>query len=134
MHSRTLILLLSLILVFPAGCSQKKQISGKNYIPKEVLVDVLVDLHLVDGITNDRKFYRKYEGVDSIDVLGPILEKYQLTQQMFDTTIYEYSRYPTLMDEVYNEVLMKLNIMIDETDQEELSIPEESAKPPRNPS
>ena len=134
MHSRTLILLLSLMLVLPAGCSQKKQISGKNYIPKEVLVDVLVDLHLVDGITNDRKFYRKYEGVDSIDVLGPILEKYQLTQQMFDTTIYEYSRYPTLMDEVYNEVLMKLNIMIDETDQEELSIPEESAKPPRNPS
>jgi len=125
MHSRPLILLLSLMLVLPAGCSQKKQISGKNHIPKEVLVDVLVDLHLVDGITNDRKFYRKYKGVDSIDVLGPVLEKYQLTQQMFDTTIYEYSRYPALMDEVYNEVLMKLNIMLDENDQEELSIPEE---------
>jgi hypothetical protein len=125
MHFRNLIILLALVLVIPIGCSEKTQITGKEYIPKETLVDVLVDLHLVDGITNDRKFYRKYEGVDSIDLLGPILEKYELTQKMFDTTIYEYSRHPDQMDEVYNEVLMKLNIMLDENDQEEdeLSIP-----------
>ncbi len=125
MHFRNLIILLALVLVIPIGCSEKTQITGKEYIPKETLVDVLVDLHLVDGITNDRKFYRKYEGVDSIDLLGPILEKYEVTQKMFDTTIYEYSRHPDQMDEVYNEVLMKLNIMLDENDQEEdeLSIP-----------
>lgn len=128
MHLRNLLILLTLVLVLPTGCSEKTEITGKEYIPKEVLVDVLVDLHLVDGITNDRKFYRKYEGVDSIDVLGPVLEKYELTEQMFDTTIYEYSRRPDQMDEVYNQVLMKLNIMLDENDQEEeeeISIPKE---------
>jgi uncharacterized protein DUF4296 len=125
MRSRTFIFLLSLMFFIPVGCSKKKQISGKIYIPKEVLVDVLVDLHLVDGLTNDRKFYRKYTMVDSIDVLGPVLEKYEITQQMFDTTLYEYSHYPVLMDEVYNEVLMKLNIMLDENDQEEFMKPEE---------
>lgn len=118
-YQRSLIILLSLVLILPIACSGKKEISGKVYIPKEVFVDVLVDLHLVDGITNDRKFYRRYEGVDSIDVLGPVLEKYDLTLQMFDTTVYEYSRHPDLMDEVYNEVLMKLNIMLDENDQDE---------------
>lgn len=125
MHLRNLLILLALALVSPSGCSEKAQIKGKEYIPKETLVDVLVDLHLVDGITNDRKFYRKYEGVDSIDLLGPVLEKYELTKQMFDTTIYEYSRHPDQMDEVYNQVLMKLNIMLDENDQEE----EEISKP-----
>jgi hypothetical protein len=105
--------------MIPSGCSKKKQISGKEFVPREVLVDVLVDIHLADGITNDRKFYRRYEGVDSIDLLGPILEKHNITLHMFDTTMYEYSRYPLLLDQVYNDVLMKLNIMLDEIDQEE---------------
>jgi hypothetical protein len=112
-------IILILTLLIAAGCQKKKQISGKEFVPREVLVDVLVDIHLVDGITNDRKFYRRYEGVDSVDLLGPILEKHNITLQMFDTTMYEYSRYPLLLDQVYNDVLMKLNIMLDENDQAE---------------
>jgi hypothetical protein len=119
MPSRILFLLLSLMLVISAGCSKKTQITGKAFIPRDDLVDLLVDLHLVDGITNDRKYYRAFEGVDSIDLLGPILEKYHVTKQMFDTTIYEYSRYPEIFDQVYNDVLMKLNIMLDENDLED---------------
>jgi hypothetical protein len=119
MLPRSFYLLLLLIILIPEGCIRKKQISGKEFIPREVFVDVLVDIHLMDGITNDRKFYRRYENVDSIDYLGPIFEKHQVTLQMFDTTMYAYSRHPELMDQVYNDVLMKLNIMLDENDQEE---------------
>ena len=39
---------------------------------------------------------------------------------MFDTTMYQYSRYPEIFDEVYNEVLTKLNIMLDENDLDEI--------------
>lgn len=116
MPSRILLLLLSLTLVTLIGCSKKNEISGKEFVPRDELVDMLVDLHLVDGITNDRKFYRSYEDVDSIDLLGPILEKYQVSKQMFDTTMYEYSRHPEIFDQVYNDVLTKLNIMLDEND------------------
>ena len=120
MRSRILLLLFCLLLVFVAGCSKKTQITGKEFIPREELVDLLVDLHMIDGITNDRKFYHKYEGVDSIDMYGPIFEKYQVSQEMFDTTLYEYSRYPEIFDQVYNDVLMKLNIMLDENDIEDI--------------
>ena len=92
-------------------------------------MDVLVDIHLVDGITNDRKFYRKYTEVDSVDVLGPIFEKHHVTRQMFDTTMFVYSRYPDLMDQVYNDVLMKLNIMLDENDREDEEASGEISKP-----
>ena len=119
MHFRAFYLLLLLVVLIPDGCIGKKQISGKEFIPREVFVDVLVDIHLMDGITNDRKFYRRYENVDSIDYLGPIFEKHRVTLQMFDTTMYMYSRNPELLDQVYNDVLMKLNIMLDENDQEE---------------
>ncbi len=120
MPSRILFLLLSLMLITLVGCSKKTEISGKAFVPRDELVDMLVDLHLVDGITNDRKFYRSYEEVDSVDLLGPILEKYQVSQQMFDTTMYEYSRYPEIFDQVYNDVLTKLNIMLDENDLEDI--------------
>lgn len=105
--------LLALILLGIMACQQKKSISGDEFIEREVLVDVLADIHLADGLSNDRKFHRRYD-VDSIDILSPILEKYQVTRQMFDTTMYVYTRNPELLDQVYSEVLIKLNVKMDE--------------------
>jgi len=120
-YSTFLILLLALTLT---ACKKQKTITGKEFIEREVLVGVLVDIHLIDGVTQDRKFSRSYD-VDSVDILTPILEKHQVTRQMFDTTMYVYSRHPLLLDEVYNDVLIKLNVMLDENNkEEEASTPE----------
>lgn len=120
MYSRILLLSLSFLLLFPTGCSKKTEITGDAFIPRDEFVSLLVDLHLVDGITNDRKFYRMYEGVDSIDLLGPILEKYEISKQKYDTTLYQYSRHPEIFDQVYNDVMTRLNIMLDENDLEDI--------------
>ncbi len=111
------ILLLILITLTPA-CEKKKSITGKAFLKREVLVNVLVDLHLADAVTNDRKFNRKYDA-DSIDILSPILEKHQVSREMFDTTLTVYSQYPELFDQVYNDVLIKLNVMLDENDKKD---------------
>lgn len=111
-------LLFLILLLVCSACKKEKSIKGKEFIDREVLIDVLVDLHLMDGVTMDRQFGRKYDA-DSIDVVTPILEKYQVSRQMFDTTMYVYSRNPELLDEVYNEVLIKLNVMLDENSKEE---------------
>lgn len=100
------------------ACKKDKPIKGKEFIKREVLIEVLVDIHLMDGVSQDRQFGRKFDA-DSIDVLTPILEKYQVSRQMFDTTMYVYTRNPNLLDEVYNDVLIKLNIMLDENSKEE---------------
>jgi len=118
------ILILLLMLAF-AACKKEEQITGKEFAKREVLIDVLVDIHLMDGVTQDRKFGRMYD-VDSVDILTPILEKHQISRQMFDTTLYVYSRKPELLDEVYNEVLIKLNVMLDENNREEPSSTPES--------
>lgn len=115
------LLLLILVLAVPA-CKKKDSISGKAFIKSEVLVDVLVDIHLADGVTNDRKFNRKYDA-DSIDVLSPILEKHKVSRKMFDTTLVVYSQHPELFDQVYNEVLIKLNVMLDENDKDPVTEP-----------
>ena len=118
------ILILLLALTFTA-CKKQKKITGKEFIERDALVGVLVDIHLMDGVTQDRRFNRKYDA-DSIDILTPILEKHQVTRQMFDTTMLVYSRHPILLDEVYNDVLIKLNVMLDANNKEEAaSKPEE---------
>jgi len=111
------ILILLLVLTFTA-CQKKKSITGDEFIERDVLVDVLVDIHLMDGVTQDRKFGRKYD-VDSLDIFTPILEKHKVTRQMFDTTMFVYSRNPDLLDKVYKDVLIKLNVMLDENNKEE---------------
>jgi len=111
--------LVLLLLMIPfISCQDKESITGKEFIEREVLVDLLVDIHLADGITNDHKFNRKYD-VDSIDILTPILDKYQVTRQMFDTTMYVYTRNPEILDLVYNDVLIKLNVMMDKFSKED---------------
>ncbi len=118
------ILILLLVLTFTA-CQKNKSIKGDEFIEREVLVEVLVDIHLMDGVTQDRKFGRKFD-VDSLDIFTPILEKHQVTRQMFDTTMVVYSRNPELLDQVYKDVLIRLNVMLDENNkEEEASRPEE---------
>ncbi|MGW8315540.1 MAG: DUF4296 domain-containing protein [Bacteroidales bacterium] len=117
MRIRTGVFLWFVALLIFTGCLQKKNIKGDAFVEREVLVDMLVDIHLAEGVSNDRKFHHRFEA-DSVDMLGPILQKYGVTRQKFDTTMYTYSRYPELMDEIYNEVLIKLNVMLDENDQE----------------
>ncbi len=108
--------LLAVLPVLLASCSNEPEVTGDAFVPREVFIDVLVDIHLVDGITQERMFYRRYKDVDSIDVLSPIFDKHGIDAASFDTTMYAYSRYPELYDQIYNEVLMKLNMMLDELD------------------
>lgn len=113
-------LLILFLILASTACQKKQSISGKEFIERDVLVDVLVDIHLMDGVTQDRKFSRIYEA-DSLDILTPILDKYQVNKQMFDTTMIVYSLNPDLLDAVYNDVLIKLNVMLDEISKEEES-------------
>jgi hypothetical protein len=119
-HNALAVILLAIaILLGNTACKGDKKISGKEYIEKEVLVKVIMDMHLVDGITNDMKYYRKFNPEDSIDIYGPIFIKYGIDREMYDRTIEEYSKYPKLMDEVYDQVLMQLNLLQDQVENEE---------------
>ena len=101
------------------GCSREKKITGKEYIPKKILVKVITDIHLMDGITNDISYYRKYNPGDSIDIYSPIFDKYNVDREMYDRTIKKYSKSPQLLDEVYDQVLMDLKILQDKIEMEE---------------
>lgn len=67
----------------------------------------------MESIVGGYEYYRKYSEKDTLDIYGAILEKYGYTRVQFDSTVAAYSRRPDLYERVYNEVLMKLNFMLD---------------------
>ncbi|MEZ5069400.1 MAG: DUF4296 domain-containing protein [Bacteroidales bacterium] len=111
-----LLLILAGMLMLTVSCKKTPEISGEGVVARDVFVNMLVDLHLVDGVTNDPSYVKRYPLTDSIDLLGPILDKYGVEKSVFDSTMTAYSRQPALFDELYNDVLMKLNMMQDEND------------------
>lgn len=117
-----------MILMILSGCSQKKEIKGSEYIPRETLVKIIRDMHLMDGITNDMKYYRKFNPGDSIDLYSSIFEKYEVDQKTYKRTINEYSKYPGLLNKVYDDVLTELNLMLDQLEEERKKLFEEKAK------
>ena len=52
---------------------------------------------------------------DSIDLYGVIFEKHNVTKAEFDSTVSAYTRRSDLFKEIYDEVLLKINVMVDET-------------------
>jgi len=109
---------LIMALMIGIGCNRKKEIRGKEFVPKNDLVNVLVDMHLIDAVTNDMMYYHKFNEGDSIDLHTAIFEKYGITREMYERTIEEYSKHPRQLDKIYDEVLMELQLMQDKVEEE----------------
>jgi hypothetical protein len=89
------------------------KIRKRNLIPREKFVEILVGIHMVDVMTNGPNFTRKYEPGDTVDLNLEVFEKYHVTQAEFDSTVAMYIRQPDVYLKVYDEVLLKLNYMLD---------------------
>lgn len=86
---------------------------SRNTIPKNDFVSILVEMHLMDVMTNHHAFYNKYSSKDSLDIYGYIFEKYGYSRVEFDSTVSNYTRNPVLYERVYNDVMLKLNYILD---------------------
>lgn len=82
-------------------------------IPREKFVEMLTDIHMVDVLTVGPAFTRKYQPDDSLDIYGSVFKKYNVTKADFDSTVAMYIRQPEIYLKVYDEVLLKLNYMLD---------------------
>ncbi|MCB9014083.1 MAG: DUF4296 domain-containing protein [Bacteroidales bacterium] len=89
------------------------KINSSKTIPREKFVNILVEMHLMDVITGNPRYSRKFDASDSLDIYGSIFEKYNVSKALFDTTVAMYVRQPDVYLKVYDEVLLKLNYMQD---------------------
>lgn len=103
-----------LVLVFMlAGCKDSGPPRGDYFIPREDLVEILVDMHMTDAFQNSPEFRQLREEYDSIDMYSDIFRKYGTTRKAFDSTMVYYSSHPKKLTDVYDEVIMKMTMIND---------------------
>jgi hypothetical protein len=115
-------MLIMIVIISTISCGRDKEIKGSEFIPRDTLVEVIRDIHLMDGVTNDMKYYRKYNPEDSIDLYGTIFETYGIDRETYERTIDEYSKHPELLNRVYDDVLTELNVMLEELDEKKKEV------------
>ncbi len=104
---------ISLILTLTSCSEEFSRFSHRRTIPKNKFVSILAEIHIMEAITGKSEYYRKYSSKDTLDIYGPIIQKYGYSREQFDSTVASYVRKPEIYEKIYNEVLMKLNYMLD---------------------
>lgn len=100
-----IIILVTLVLV---ACSNKPKVPD-YVIPQEEMVNIVVDIHLLDGIMTVNRIRKSLVNKDSVNYYNQIFEKYNITQEDFDTSLYFYSHNINEYNDIYEQVLNKLN-------------------------
>lgn len=80
-------------------------------IPQDDMADIIVDIHLTDGLMTMTRIRKEILNKDSVNLYDEIFIKYGYTRKDFDTSVYYYSYNINQYDDIYNDVLNKLSEM-----------------------
>jgi hypothetical protein len=103
--------LLLLMAILAVSCVNRRY---GEIIPPKKFINVLVDIHLADGIAVENMSHASGAPLDSASLYGSVFSKYGVTRPMFDSTMSFYSEHPDDFQKVYNKVTAKLKRMEDE--------------------
>jgi len=97
--------------------------SLRYIIPEKKFVNVLVDIHLADGIAMENMRFSDAYILDSASLYQSVFDKYHVTRAMFDSTMEYYASRPDEFQKVYNLLTVRLKRMEDE-----LKVEQDTAK------
>lgn len=80
----------------------------ENLIPKKKMTQMLLDVHLIEGVRSGVRVLGDTVSVDTY--YKSFYEKYNVTQAQYDSSFRYYSHYPREMMEMYSVVIDSLNL------------------------
>ena len=80
-------------------------------IPYDDMVNIIIDIHLTDGLLTQNNVRRNLAKKDSLNYYDAILNNFGYTRADFDTSVHFYSKNIDEYDKIYEEVLNRLNEM-----------------------
>ena len=83
----------------------------KNIIPQDKLEDIILESSVGSQLRHYGEFQKRYEHKGLVNVIDSVLKKYGYTHAQFDTTMSGYAANPMKINEVYEHVLDRLNVM-----------------------
>lgn len=111
---------MSILVIF--GCTQKIETvvsTPDNLIPKDQMVDIVVDLLIYDAILVDKQRANSKDlDFSKYYLHNSIMEKYNITREGFESSFNYYAHDLKVMDGIYADAITKLSKMKGETDTE----------------
>ncbi len=104
---------ISILLLIILSCNPSKPPPREYFIPREKLVDILIDMHMADAVQATPRFRDISREYDSIDPYTNIFLHHETTKQAFDSTMAYYSINPKNLISIYDEVIMKMTMIND---------------------
>lgn len=101
-----------LIVWLLSGCTNKidePQTIPADLIPKEQMVDIVVDLRLMDAVLTSKQRKKEQDmHFTQYYLHNSIMEKYGITRDQFERSFQYYQQNMKLLDEIYEEAITKL--------------------------
>lgn len=110
---RKLIFISSIALVLAAiGCSKPPVEKPENLLREDQMVNMLVDIHLAEAtFINRRSIDSLVENSSSANFYYSILDKYQVTDSVFEKSFVFYASNPRKFEKMYRQAMNELNEM-----------------------
>jgi|SRR6056297_2196753 len=93
--------------LFFLGCQDKEE----KIIPKKDMEDILVEMHIFDGMIAHSAYRGQLDSIDTLSYEEAILHRYDYTRAQFDSSLNYYSANLRDFDKIYQAVLNRLNRM-----------------------
>jgi hypothetical protein len=110
---RTLLVMGIMAVMVPVAVNCAK-VGRTRLIPEKKFIDLLVDIHVADALSDRNPRDTIVEVLDSASLYGAVFRKHAVTQGEFDTTMVYYSAHPEDFRKLYDVVLARLKMMEEE--------------------
>lgn len=97
-----------LMLVFLTGCDFGRK-DRNHVVEEEKMVEVMVDVHLAEAILRNKKISGEELDIITSDYYSRIFDKHDITKKQFDSSLVYYEKNVDQFNEIYEEVIVKLN-------------------------
>ena len=98
-----------LIIIALASCGGDKVPEG--IIPSDKIIDIMVDIHLSDGINVHRFSLGLTRDSFPEDIYLSLCKKHDVDHEILENSLYYYGRNPDKFTKIYDAVLNRLNEM-----------------------
>jgi hypothetical protein len=114
--------LILLILLLFSACTNKveeKKAEPVDLIPKDQMVDIMVDLRLMDAILASKQRNKEQDLNDSkVFLYNSIMQKYGITRDRFERSLQYYQYNLKVLDELDEQAITKLSKLKTEEEQD----------------
>lgn len=100
------------ILTLLISCTGKTNSVPSRIIPKDKMVDVLVDIHLAEAAADNRGFTKPQINLVMAARYDTIFMKNAITYDQFKYSYDYYMNHPDEFSDIYSEVVNKLTTMV----------------------